>query len=380
MDWCWIARKYRLSPAVFLVLFLLFNFNGNITAHLAVGHTIWTGHFLIPYFILLVLSLLENQGRWAGVGSWVSAWSSWRILLQGYFHLYVWCLMFLGLLALFNWRLIKPVLLGGAFSVLVGLPRLLPPALALSGITQEYLGGFCVSNRPGGWADYLRDPQHTIRLITDTFPLNSWEIDYYIGLLGLAFLVVFGILVPLRRDRSKGSLQVQLLVASLVFTAFSIGDVFSQVVRVFTVPPLTGERVTARMFILPLVFVMVLAAMFFQRELDRLKTEGRRIPAWAQIMLLGILVVLYHDLRQHFQAWRIRYLDAMVELFPKVPFDPAQHTLANHADPIYTNLLLGGLAVALLALAFLVWMALRERRLRPRLLVTPQSGPAGRPG
>lgn len=351
-----IYRKFKLSPFVFSLIFLIFNFNGSLTSHLAVGHSIWTGHFLIPFFILFAFSLLEREKvNWRSILGLVILLLI--ILGTGYFHLYLWCLMFLGLLALFNWRLIKPVSIAGLFTVLASLPRLLPPALALSGITQEYLGGFPSITDIITEMVTLRDPYRAIQAITDTYPLNAWETDYYIGLLGFALLVVFGILLPLRRDRSRRSVQVQILVACLIFTAFSTGEVFAQVVRVFTIPPFTGERVTARMFILPLMFVLIQAAIFLQREISE-----RRLPAWVQIMGIGLAGLLFHDLNQHLQAWRIRYLDPMVDLFPKIPFDPAQHTLANHPDPIYTTMLLGGLAVTVITLGFLTVMSLRKQK------------------
>ncbi|HET8706200.1 MAG TPA: hypothetical protein VFM46_07865, partial [Pseudomonadales bacterium] len=176
-----IYRKYHLSPFTFLLLFLLFYFNGNLTSHLAVGHTNWTGMFLIPYFILLVMHLVEKQQagwRWVlGFGLLMLV-----ILLQGDFHLFVWCLIFIGVLALFNWKLIKPVFLGGVFAGLLGLWRLLPPSLALAGITQAYKGGFAsVADLVSGLIT-LQDPYRAVHPLTDTFPLNAWETDFYIGL------------------------------------------------------------------------------------------------------------------------------------------------------------------------------------------------------
>jgi hypothetical protein len=351
-----LYRKYRLSPFAFGLLFLLFNFNGFVTAHFAVGHSIWTAYFLIPYIILLVLHLVENQkAGWA----WVLAFSAVQlaILLQGFFHLYLWVLMFLAVLVIFNWRLIRHVFLGGLFSGLIALPRLLPPVLALSGITQEYKGGFAsVTDLISGMI-MLQDPQHAIRPLTDTFPLNAWEVDFYIGLLGLAFLVLFGVIVPLLRDRSRNSTQVQMLVPALVLAVFSIGQVFARVVSILRIPPFTGERVSSRMFILPMIVALVLAVIYLQRELN-----GRRPAAWVQVGALGLAYLLFHDLNQHMQAWRIRYLDSMVNLFPKMPFDPAQHTIQNQPDTIYLGLLAGGLVVALFALAFLLVMVIRERK------------------
>lgn len=351
-----LYRKYRLSLASFSLVFLLFSFNGNITTHLAVGHSNWVGYFLTPFYILLVLALVEKERvgwRWILGFSLVML----AILLQGHFHLWLWCLMFLVPLALFNWRLIRPVLLAGIFTGLVCLPRLLPPSLALGGVTQEYLGGFSSLTDLVGSLIVLNDPLTALHDMTDTFPLNPWETDFYIGLLGFALVVGFGVMAPLWRDRSKKSLHVQILVACLVMSAFSIGAVFAQVVQVFTIPPLTGERVTSRMFILPLIMALVLAAIFAQRELER-----RKLDAWAQILILFAGGILFHDLNQHLQAWAVRYLDPMVYLYPKIPFDPAQHTIVNHSDPIYVSMLLGGSFVAVLALAFLIWMAIKESR------------------
>ena len=63
-----LRKRYKLAPAAFGALFLMFNFNGHITAHLAVGHSEWVGYFLLPFFVLLVLKLVE--GEKAGWG-WV---------------------------------------------------------------------------------------------------------------------------------------------------------------------------------------------------------------------------------------------------------------------------------------------------------------------
>lgn len=349
-----IFIRYKLSPFTFSLLFLLYSFNGNQVSHLAVGHHNWTAQFLIPYFVLLALWLVENQRFSWG---WVLGLSLLElvILLQGGFHLFLWNLFFLVVLALFNLRLLKPVLAGGLFTTLVCLPRLLPPSLALDGLRQEYLGGFpSVTDLYAGLVE-LRDPFRAVQPITDTFPLNGWEVNFFIGGLGFLLLLFFGIALPLWRSRAKESMQVQVLVPSLVLTIFSIGEMYAKILAVLPVPPLIGERVTSRMFILPLITVAVLAAIFAQREL---RTE--KLSLWSKLLLLIGGYLMFHDLYQHLQAWRIRYLDAMVNLFPKVPFDAAVHTLANHPDPVYTQMLLAGLAVAVLALAFLIVMSLRR--------------------
>jgi hypothetical protein len=349
-----IYRKYHLSPLTFTFFYLLFNFNGNLTSHLAVGHSIWIGQFLLPYFILLVMSLVERQSltwRW-----YLGLVMTMLVILgAGYFHLYFWCLLFLVVLALLEWRLIKPVFLGGLFIGLASLPRLLPVSLSLSGITQEYLGGFSSLTDMLDGLIVLRDPLRAVHAITDTFPLNGWETDFYVGLSGLALLIVCGILLPLRREQGWKAPQARLLAACLVLAAFSIGGVFAQVTRVFTIPPFTGERVTSRMLILPLMFVLTLSVIYLPREF-----ANRQLAPWMQLLGIGFAGLLFHDLHQHLQAWRIRYLDAMVDLFPKVNFDPTQHSLANHPDPTYTAMLAGGAIIALITLGFLVAMSFRK--------------------
>src|SRR5512133_2034119 len=237
-----IYRKYHLAPFSFLFMALLLNFNGYIIAHFAAGHTNWTATFLLPYFVLLVLHLVEQQR----VGwRWVLGLSLLElvILLQGGFHLFLFSLIFLAVLALFNPRLMRPVGLGGLFTLLVCLPRLLPPALALSGVIQQYLGGFASINDLLSALVVLQDPYRAVHPLTDTFPLNAWETDFYIGLLGLALILGFGVLLPLLRERSKRSLQVQILIPCAVLAALSIGQVYARVVSIIRIPPFTGERV-----------------------------------------------------------------------------------------------------------------------------------------
>ncbi len=361
-----LFRRFRLSPFVFSILFFLFNFNGNVVAHYAVGHSIWTGYFLFPFFVLLVWNLVEGaqDGQQSAGWRWVLAFAllSLAVLLQGGLHKWVWMLIFLGVLGMFNWRLLKPVILGGLASVLVALPRLLPPSLALDDITQEYLGGFPTVTELFTNMILLRDPDRAMVAKSFVFPLNAWEVDYFIGLAGLAVIVIFGIVLPLRHNRSRISVAVQILIPSLVLTVLSIGMLYGSLISRFPIPPFTGERVTARIFLLPLVFFMVMAAVWMQRAIDGAWREGRPAFFWQQALALLLPWVIQHDLQRHMEAWRVRYLDGLVHLFPKMAFDPAQHTVANHADPVYTNLMIGGLAVAVPVLILLVVMAVREGR------------------
>ena len=348
------ARRYRLGPFACTLFFLLFNFNGFMTTHLAVGHANWTAFFLLPFFVLLTLELVETQRFSWG---WVLKLSLLELLIlsQGGFHLFVWSLLFLLCLALLNIRLLLPVFLGGLFSGLVCLPRLLPPALVVKDITNQYLGGFPSLTDLIASLVVLRHPIQAIQVYTDTLPLNGWEVDFYIGQLGLWLLLIFGVFLPLRKDRALSNPTVQVLLASLALTILSIGGIFNWVTARFHIPLLTAERVTSRILIVPLVMALALAVIQMQKWL-----QSRSFSGWGQVVLLALGGLMYHDLYQHLVVWRIRYLDQLTSLFPKVPFNPANHTLANHSDGVYVALLAAGAAVAAVAIAFLLWRSLKS--------------------
>lgn len=375
-----LYRKYKLSIWVFSVLFLLFNFNGNIVTHLAVGHANWVGQFLLPYFVYLVMDLVEHKkGGWG----WLIAvvFTMVLVLLQGHFHLYLWCLIFLGFLLFFQLHLLKPIILVCLLTILISMPRLLPPALILQGVTNEYLGGFSSLADLITGLIILRDPNSiSAMVISNTFPLNGWELDFYIGIVGGVFIILFGLAVPIWRltqtswGKNNDSTGLSILILPcVVFIIFSLGNAFEIVVRVLIIPPVTGERVTSRMLIVPLSFLLAIAAINLQCWLDHIShtRPQKRLPGWLLWCLIALSIILFHDLDRHMQAWRIRYLDSLVNLFPKVPFDPAQHMLANHQDPIYTNLIVGGSIIALITIGTVVWIAIRQRRKEMKISSRP---------
>ena len=135
-----IRRKYRLSMATFTVVFFLFNFNGHISAHLAVGHVTWMGYFLLPFFVLLVLDTPRKDYLWP----WVMKITliSVLIFLQGSFHLFVTCLIFLGVLLLFSRTYRKASFLAILFSTLGSMIRIAPIAITSRDLKVGFLSGF----------------------------------------------------------------------------------------------------------------------------------------------------------------------------------------------------------------------------------------------
>lgn len=344
-----LRRRWRLSLAAFAPLFVLFNFNGHITAHLAVGHLTWGGYFLLPFFVERVLSLLEHGGgrRWAAFTALLLT----AIFWQGAFHPFVWCLLLLGLLGLGSPAARWPAWGAAVLAVALNLVRVLPAALVAADLKIGFSSGFTSVGELLGGLVRLVPPARALENLT---PLNPqvawWEFDHYLGWLGLVF-VLGGAWAAWRRRELR-----PLLAALAVLAALSVGRLY-RVVFVLGVPLLSGERVTSRFLIVPLLFLMTLAAAGLQRRWQACPPAGaERLAA-----LLGFLL-LTGDLEQHRLLWKVTQLGS---LFAPQSGLAALHP-ANHADAVYFSVLGVGLALSLAALGVTVWL------LRRRPPCTPQ--------
>jgi hypothetical protein len=340
----WLRRRYNLSLAPFTALFLLFNFNGHITAHLAVGHSMYAGYFLLPFFVYLVLKLLEDGGAgWA----WVTqlAVLLFVLFLQGAFHQFLWCLMFLAALALFQPRYAAPLLKGIFFSILLSLPRILPPALEFAGEGMNFISGFPTLADLLAGLVVLKHPVEA--LSNPASALGWWEIDHYVGLVGLVFLCYFGLYLTWK----SASEQRAVLAPSAVLALLSVGHIYYLINRL-PLPLTDSERVSSRFLILPLVFLFVLGALRFESYLRERGVPGAR----TSLLYLGGLVVLGHDLLQHSRLWRFTN---MYQLFPNTPVQMLAE-LVQRSDPPYFLSLAGGAGLALLGLIYLLVRARQE--------------------
>lgn len=335
-----LKSRWGLSLAVFTPFFLIFNFNGNLVAHMAIGHAAWWSLFPLSWFMLWVTQLLEEGGgwRWSAKMSLLMAF----LFLQGGFHPFLWCWLFLLILLAFRWRERKPLLLALAFSLLLSLGRILPAALVSPHLNINFLSGFTTTGELLAGLVTLRGPAQSLETVS---PLNQlvawWEFDHYIGWAGVIFLAA-GAGLWLRRRGTWAEPFAALWAACGVLVVLSVGRIY-RIVFTLGIPFLTGARVSSRFFLLPLLFAALLAAIALQRGLDE-----QRWPKAANLAGLGGLLLLFNDLMQHRELWKLEQLD---RLFPHQEFIPLH--LANHSDPPYVAALLGGTAAALIALVVL---------------------------
>ncbi len=348
----WLRRHYRLSLFAYSVMFFLFNFSGYVQAHIGAGHAVWWVYFLFPLFMVLVVQFLERKLGWR----WVAALSFllfYMVLLGGYHH-FVWLLLFLGVLGLVCYDRLKWILAAGLAAGCLSAVRLLPPVLAFSNFRERiFLGGYpslyyvwssmVTILWPGGGNWNLSGVQ------------GPWEYDLYVGLLGAIFLLYFGV-YRWYKNQAEAPDLAKLALPALTLLVFSVGDVYA-LVRKIPIPLLAGERLVPRLIAVSFTVVVITAAIFFQRWLDQQELK------LAKIGFLGLLVMMYFDFSAHAKIWNVA---AFRSIPVGAPIAIAANYLANHPDPTYIRILLGGLALTVLTAAFLFFMAWRESRLARR--------------
>ncbi len=355
-----LKKMAGLSLLTFSWLFLLFNFNGHLVSHYAVGHVTWGGTFLFSWFIYLVMKLLNGDHSWR----WVAQISFllFFIFLQGSFHQFVWCLLFLGVLALTGVRNFFSVLKAGAAACLLSLVRIVPPALQMGSFDDEFLGGFSSLRQLFDAFVRIIPPADSLNPEATGSFLGWWEFDAYLGYAGAAALIVFGIVWLAARDKKSGFPAVLLPVA--VIALFSVSK-FYEWFRLIPIPLFTGERVSSRMLILPLVFGFFFAAAGMQNALN-----SRRKPLFSAVIAILTLITA-DELWQHLSVWQVTNA---FQSFPYTYTDLSIKTVNNHADPQYTSGLLIGLSVTVLTalvLLLLVWREARQKNAGTDL--TPQN-------
>jgi hypothetical protein len=348
-----LRRRFSLSLASFSILFILFNLNGYLQSHFAVGHINYTGYFLFPWLAVLVFQLLEGERSWA----WVTKISLllFFIFLQGSFHHYIWGLMFLGLLGITSWKHFVPVLKALVASVLLSMVRILPPALDASKFDSGFLGGYPTVLDIWKSLTTIVFPQDALSVRNALNPLGWWEFDLYIGLAGALFLVYFGIFRWLKQGRKEAGFP-ELVFPLTMLSILSVGSIY-QLVHLLPIPLLAGERVSSRFISLPFAFLLILAAIEFQHWLD----EKPKPVVAIRLAWLGVFAVIFNDLWQHLKVWQVT---ATLPFFPVTPVNLAIKVVANHADPPYIAAIAVGAAVTLVSLFALLFLTWRENHPR----------------
>ncbi len=347
-----LRRRFRLSLVPFTALVLLFNFNGNILAHYAVGHASWGGYFLFPWYAWLVFRLLDGDRSW----TWTLGMAGvmFAIWLQGSFHQFVWLLMLLGLIGVLVPRTFWTALRTGGFILLGSAFRILPAIVVWdSGYVGGFDNGFPTLSALWEYLVTMVNPLESKHYYMGTGPaLGAWELTTFIGLPAALLLVYFGIYRGLlARQAPFRPLALPLGVMLLLSTGS-----FYFLIDSLHLPMLDTERVTSRMISVVLTFGLIFTVERFQRWLDE---GGNLRPFYAGVSTLAFAMVGM-DLFLNMHVWRLSRTRQYLEW---VMFDKNRWYVQNDwSDTAYIWLSAGGLVLSLATFALLGLLARRQRR------------------
>ncbi len=329
-----IRSRYHLSFVSFLSLFLLFNLNGHINAHMGVGHFEWVGYFLLPFYILLVLKMVEGEKTgWKWQLSMCLVMLA--IVLQGAAHFFIYCMSFLLLLGLFQPRYFSTIIKAIVLSTLLSMIRILPPALQFAGGTGlKFLGGFT----------------SVLQLLQVFIAENSqgyWEKAYYLGVLGFAFTLYFGVIRNWRKDERYRPLYFPMLIMFF----FSIGSLYLPLFSSH-IPFLDSQRAPTRFVVVPLVFLITFGGIQFQSLINEWNQKN-----WEKmgIVLFGEALMAY-DLISNSRSWSLENFS-----ISKRATDIIEVAVGNSPDPTYITTLIIGFTCTVITLVALVLLAYREQ-------------------
>jgi hypothetical protein len=344
-----IMRRYRLSILPFTLLFLLFNFNGHLVSHLGVGHSMWGAYFLFPFFSLFVLDLAEGKATRSTPIK--LAFVLFFAMLQGGLHVFVWSITFLILLLIFNWKLIKPIGLTILYSAILSAFRLIPAGFALADRQEKFIWSYPTLHD-------LVDALITIRQQTPERLLawgtaGWWEYDIYVGVIGLAFLVWFGVVLRFSKAQDlEKHRYANLDLPLLITTAFSLSYLHAFLTRI-PLPILRSERVATRFAVLPLVLLIVLASIRLNVVLGRAKRSIKfTVAAVVGVALIALGFV------DHSYLWSVSRLERIFR--SKIP-DLSVPDIITVQDGSYEVLLLVSTIISAAAIVILIYLALRYR-------------------
>jgi hypothetical protein len=314
----WLQREHGLSWLPFAFLFLLYQFNGYLTAHVSQGHFMWYGYFFFPFFHVLALRWLRNpDSRRTELGMAVVLAI---MMLQGAFHVCIWLIYCMLFLALFDRRLRLPVFRSLLWASGLCFYRFLPGLLSMGGIKLDFVTSYGSLNvlwealteiKPVHWEDSLGQ----------FGGLPWWEIDCFVGLTGALLLLYFGIFRARNQGKEDGFQVMDW--ANLAMLLFCCGSMLG-VLGSLNIPFFSSQRIATRLIIVPLTTLMVLAAI-------RMEVLFRERPKDTALrMFIGLcLALMTYELYQHSAAWQITYTD---ELFAEKSFYPTQGGLLRPPD------------------------------------------------
>lgn len=343
-----LKKRFSLSLLSFTWITLLFFLNGHMLSHYAIGHVTWGGTFLLSWFAELVFALID--GERGSLWEIKMAFLLFFIFLQGSFHQFVWCVIFLGFLAISNWKMLLTILRSGIYAVLLSAVRVIPPAMQMGAFDDDFLGGYRTPIQILKAFVKVISPADSLNQAKTGAVLGWWEFDIYTGIAGLLIIFLSIIVWLMLRNYILGfpSLVCPIAVLSL----FSIRN-FYMLMRFFRIPLFSGERVSSRFLFLPFFFLLTAGVAALQQWL-----KGKPFRKKGNIVLTAALIPTVIELLLHLNTWKVT---EAVKGFPYTYTDLSIKVVANHPDQPYTTGLLIGFIISVISAVVLLFCAIGVR-------------------
>ena len=357
-----IKRKYKLSLFTFSFLFLIFNFNGYILSHISVGHYMWNGYFFLPFFCALILSLAEGD---LSVRTAIKlAVALLFVIMQGSFHMYIWCLLFLGFIGISQKKYWRPILSTLLFTGLLCAFRLLPAIVTHHNLKR-----------------YPSEGYHTITDLLFSFTVigkigvfgeSWWEYDAYIGILGFALIAYFGVLVYFRKESQFRDCQYRALDLPIALMVLSSVGLFYTLLARLPLPFFGAEAIVTRFIVIPLLMLLFISCIRLQQSLNTFEqTPLTRILSLAMLLQMAVefknhtlySVIMYNRIHDGLDTsgdnlllWR-----NVFNTYPNETLMPAVE-LINLADPFYKSVVNVSYLISILSLLALCFLFFRSKQ------------------
>lgn len=344
--WFVLSKRYRFPPLVSLLGFAVFFFNGHIVAHTGAGHVMWSGYFLLTWFVLLMLRACEEEMTMSGTACLALVLGG--MVAQGACHLFIWCLLFMGGFFIVRPRRHRMILTAALLSCMLATFRFAPAALAFGSQGVQRLEGFLSP------VDFV----HSLVSLSIDSHVFPWEYDFFIGMAGAVGILLLLAAVPfLRAGEKRMSIYWPLVLPAgfLMVLAFD-GNLYFIVDRLH-LPVLGTQRVPSRLAILPLVAALAIACISASRMLAGPPPRRWQLAASLAGVLAGASLI--GSVVGHLEAWRMTAMESTVPIHLLAEIEPMP-AIVTRPDPLYVKIVWGSLAFSAGVLALLLYMLWRK--------------------
>lgn len=350
-----VQRRFQLSTFSFAVFLGLFTFNGYITSHLAVGHTMWGGYFFLPFLFLTLTNVADQRGSDLK-NSLALAFVLFLILLQGSLHVFAASLLYVSLFFLANPRFFRVALLAIPSVLTLNFYRLFPAVITYRGVDDPFLSGYpTLLDILQALLSIERPSMEMVANLTGA--LYWWEMDVFIGLIAFAFLLYFGVYRSLNQD--DPSLRFSAFnLPNAVMAIFSISHFYFFIAHL-PIPFAGVERIPSRFLVIPVIVLLMISTV-------RLDSALKRLNSFHPVHLVALFCVVevYLELMTHLRYWNVAAIDALL-----IPTSLIQiHTVQVVNDSFYIDSLKASYLVSaiggVVCIALFVWNRFRGRPAR----------------